>query len=117
MYETYQQNEREWKEDVTSFLVQQLAWEKTPESEVLHKMAEDRLNKLQSHNRLSLIKVMKALEKELEGEKINYVWDNGECSFCGFEGLLSDTHECSVNNEAIQLSIDKIREFIKKLEK
>lgn len=101
MYETYLQNEREFDEEFPlSFF---------------HSGLIDSLE-IKSHNRLSLIKVMKALEKELEKTQIDYIWENGECSECGFIWTDDVPHKCNLLNKGLQLSLDKIREFISKLE-
>ena len=119
MYETYLQNEREFEKN----------WEHgdIPNSFVTYKTDGSGYSyidrkKVKSHNRLSLIKVMKALEKELEGEKVA----DGNYN-CGEEGCCNlnpddPREENSVDwqigyNQALQLSLDKIREFISKLEK
>lgn len=108
MYETYLQNEREfdeWVGDGAEKDKDGLTWTR----------GRFAVEQLKSHNRLSLIKVMKALEKELEGEKKEileletglYTPKDETISLSGAYGY----------NQALQLSLDKIREFITKLEK
>lgn len=97
MYETYLQNEREWEEEFGTLI----DW---GDGDLITK------EQLKSKNRLSRIKEMKALEKELEESKTIPV-----------TGYMGDSHITSVQKEAyntgLQLSLDKIREFIKLLEK
>ena len=101
MYETYLKNEREFEKN----------WEHgdIPNSFVTYKTDGSGYSyidrkKIKSHNRLSLIKVMKALEKELEGDRDK------------IEKLDYDSDERGMR-KGLQLSLDKIREFISKLEK
>lgn len=90
MYETYLQNEREWDEKFRNGA-----------------SSTKRNDEIQSHNRLSLIKVMKALEKELEIKEIKKDSNEG-----GVDSMVREAY-----NAGLQLSLDKIREFISKLEK
>ncbi len=127
MYETYLQNERE---DLTEFYKIASSYFKNgceltgqcslqlgkvviPDKAIYKcrdKMIEETEEFFKSQNRLSLIKVMKALEKELGGmRKENKI--QGE--FRDWEVH----HTYTGYNEALQLSLDKIREFISKLEK
>lgn len=125
MYETYLQNEREWEEEFGTLI----DW---GDGDLITK------EQLKSKNRLSRIKEMKALEKELEGEKkkeklgkyckrcgeeIGYDRTMKEY-FCGTCPMTSSVNksdlvkvESNDFNQALQLSLDKIREFIKLLEK
>lgn len=100
MYETYLQNEREFDEN-----------EPLPEHSVWNKVSLAYIKKLKSKNRLSRIKEMKALEKELEGKKAHIDADGRyEVSDVGNSFWVG--HNC-----ALDLSLDKIREFISQLEK
>ena len=63
MYETYLQNEREFEEKFcyqSTGIVSGIKYGA--------RVDDVKYDDIKSHNRLSLIKVMKALEKELEGE-------------------------------------------------
>lgn len=100
MYETYLQNERELDRKYT-----QLKAIIPPTRGWISVDAQ-----IKSHNRLSLIKVMKVLEKELEYK---------ECPHDSHSHCIEE--ECYLNEETgynagIRASIDKIREFISKLE-
>lgn len=118
MYETYQQNEREFEEKFKC-----IKSDCDGNGCIPHQVAEDEweaqqcqfhaeyLFPMKSHNRLSLIKVMKALEKELVYK---------ECPHDSHSHCMKE--ECYLNedtgyNAGIRASLDKIREFISKLEK
>lgn len=106
MYEKYLQNERNVKNilidltDKTGFDHSSGALEAFTDAE----------SKLKSHNRLSLIKVMKALEKELEEKMGDYKCDNRNAKD-NSEHLLT-AGKCQAQEETLA----KIREFISKLE-
>ena len=94
MYETFLENEREFDEKFPEVLIDQTPYE-----------VEYRADQFKSHNRLSLIKVMKALEKELKGEKKMVGTD------------IQDISPTSIAfNQALQLAIDKIENFINKIQ-
>lgn len=98
MYETYLQNEREFEKiGIFSAPIPQ-----SPDG--LMTFVAD-ISAVKSHNRLSLIKVMKALEKELEGEMFVQPEEAGQF------GMHADGF-----NQGLEEAIDKIREFISKLE-
>lgn len=102
MYETYLQNERETREKFQQF-ADGILWSNDDGSEKyigIGNMADWWIET----DRLSLIKVMKALEKELEGDRDK------------IEKLDYDSDERGMR-KGLQLSLDKIREFISKLEK
>ena len=111
MYETYLQNERETREKFQQF-ADGILWSNDDGSEKyigIGNMADWWIET----DRLSLIKVMKALEKELEGEirqkPYKYTVDDEE---------ITDNNLVTTGfNSALSLSLDKIREFIKLLEK
>lgn len=107
MYETYLQNEREFDEKFPSTHDVWLA----EKGNLTISEYSVPVSKLKSHNRLSRIKEMKALEKELEGEK------KEEESFVGMAGYYDRIEMKKEFNKGLQLSLDKIREFIKLLEK
>lgn len=39
--------------------------------------------------------------KEIEGLSKNYIWDNGECSICGFNSFEEENHYCMHHNSAL----------------
>lgn len=104
MYETYLQNEKEFDE---KFIVKSNAG-----TGLLRYTDADNLK---SHRRLSRIKEMKALEKELEGEKEKrYIIEEGSTFSDEF---IEKAKNASFVDKGLKLSLDKIREFIKLLEK
>lgn len=116
MYETYLQNEREFDEKYgyeypRCALVMKNVEVRDENDELIGHNSHGAVtpNEMKSHNRLSLIKVMKALEEELEGEKWGSPYINGD--------FTHKHEEAYHHNAGLQLSLDKIREFIKLLEK
>ncbi len=55
--------------------------------------------------------------EKLEGTITKYVWENGECSVCGYDSVYSEgeEHRCEVFNDALTSIITRYKEELKVL--
>lgn len=106
--------EESWEERFDSVAFDWFYPNSNKEKELVRVIAQKYVDKFKSFipqiRQEAVQETLEEIEKEIHKIEIDFIWDNGECSFCGYDSLSNEIHTCGRINETIDRVLDIIRD-------